>query len=545
MRGWQVRLFWVQLRARAQTAPAHRRIAQREASGRCYTARAMPKFAAIDVGSNASRLLVVESDAPEGVRVLFQDRRPVRMGHSVFVTGKLDAGAIAECVEAMRAFAAKIEELGVEQHRAVVTASARDADNSKELLDRVNAVGVHLEAIDGTEEARLVKLAVEKRLPLRDKRALLVDLGGGSLELSEVHHDEVRYSTSLEIGTVRLLESFLDDGKPVAKAQERVLVEYLDRMLLPVAQDFLRRSYDVVAGTGGNFDTIAELCPVPGAAVATIDVRKARQLHARLIKMTAAQRRKAFALRADRADVIVPALYVLNAVADIARTDVILAPGVGLKEGIVHDLVARRSRAWDPRLDEHLATRATIQLGRRYHFDEPHATQVDRLACQLFDRLVPLHRLGPEDRVLLRVAALGHDIGDFIDYASHHKHTQYILEHSNVMGLSQDHRAVASCIARYHRRAVPSPKHEGYGRLGAEEQRKVKKLSAILRVADALDRGHRSKVQKLEVTTTGRDVLISAHGREDLSLEVWTAERKAEYFEQMFGKKIRVVSEVG
>ncbi|MFN9814183.1 MAG: Ppx/GppA family phosphatase, partial [Deltaproteobacteria bacterium] len=146
----------------------------------------MPKFAAIDVGSNASRLLVVESDAPEGVRVLFQDRRPVRMGHSVFVTGKLDAGAIAECVEAMRAFAAKIEELGVEQHRAVVTASARDADNSKELLDRVNAVGVHLEAIDGTEEARLVKLAVEKRLPLRDKRALLVDLGGGSLELSEV-----------------------------------------------------------------------------------------------------------------------------------------------------------------------------------------------------------------------------------------------------------------------------------------------------------------------------------------------------------------------
>jgi exopolyphosphatase/guanosine-5'-triphosphate,3'-diphosphate pyrophosphatase len=233
------------------------------------------------------------------------------------------------------------------------------------------------------------------------------------------------------------------------------------------------------------------------------------------------------------------------ATADIARTDVILAPGVGLKEGIVHDLVARRSRAWDPRLDEHLATRATIQLGRRYHFDEPHATQVDRLACQLFDRLVPLHRLGPEDRVLLRVAALGHDIGDFIDYASHHKHTQYILEHSNVMGLSQDHRAVASCIARYHRRAVPSPKHEGYGRLGAEEQRKVKKLSAILRVADALDRGHRSKVQKLEVTTTGRDVLISAHGREDLSLEVWTAERKAEYFEQMFGKKIRVVSEVG
>jgi exopolyphosphatase/guanosine-5'-triphosphate,3'-diphosphate pyrophosphatase len=113
------------------------------------------------------------------------------------------------------------------------------------------------------------------------------------------------------------------------------------------------------------------------------------------------------------------------------------------------------------------------------------------------------------------------------------------------MGLSQEHRSVAGCIARYHRRAVPSPKHESYGRLGAEEQRKVKKLSAILRIADALDRGHRSKVQKLEVVTSAREVLISAHGREDLSLEVWTAERKAEYFEQMFGKQIRVLSEVG
>jgi len=323
------------------------------------------------------------------------------------------------------------------------------------------------------------------------------------------------------------------------------LVEYLDRMLQPVAQDFLRRSYDLVAGTGGNFETIAQLCPVADALVPTIDVKKARQVHTRMRKMTAAQRRKEFGLRADRADVIVPALYVLTAVADLARTDVIVAPHVGLKEGILHDLIARSMRAWDPKLDEHLGTRATIQLGRRYHFDEPHATQVDRLSSQLFDRLATLHKLGPEDRVLLRVAALAHDIGDFVDYAAHHKHTQYILEHSNLMGISSEHRAVAGCIARYHRRAVPNPKHEGYGKLLPEDQRKVKKLSAILRIADALDRGHRSKVQKLELATNAREIVITAHGREDLSLEVWTAERKAEYFEQMFGKKVRVLAEMG
>jgi exopolyphosphatase/guanosine-5'-triphosphate,3'-diphosphate pyrophosphatase len=505
----------------------------------------MPKFAAIDVGSNASRLVVAEATTPDDVRILHQDRRPVRMGHRVFVTGKLDPGAIDECVEAMRGFAQKLEELEVEHYRAVVTASARDADNAQELLSRVQSAGIQLEAIDGTEEARLVKLAVERKLPLRDRRALLVDLGGGSLELSEVHHDEVRFSTSLEIGTVRLLESFLDGGKPVSKAQERVLVEYLNRMLQPVAQDFLRRSYDLVAGTGGNFDSIAELCPTPHAQIPTIDVTKARQIQARMVKMTAAQRRKAFGLRPDRADVIVPALYVLSAVADIARTGAIVAPGVGLKEGILAHLVDRHFRAWDPRLDEHLATRAAIQLGRRYHFDEPHATQVDRLACQLFDRLTPLHKLGPEDRVLLRVASLSHDIGDFIEYAAHHKHTQYILEHSDLMGLSPEHRRVAGCIARYHRRAAPSPKHEGFGKLSAESQRKVRKLSAILRLADALDRGHRSKVQKLDIAPSAQEVVVLAHGREDLSLEVWTAERKAALFEETFGRRVRVRAELG
>ena len=505
--------------------------------------RAATRFAAIDVGSNASRLVIAEAVGAGEPKVLLQERKPVRMGHSVFLTGKLDAGAINECVEAMRGFAKLIAEHKVDVVRAVVTASARDADNSEELLTRVHATGIQLEAIDGTEEARLVKLAVERALPIHDKRALLVDLGGGSLELSEVHHDEVRHSTSLAIGTVRLLESFLDNGKPVTKRQERVLTEYLDRMLQPVAQDFLKRSYDVVAGTGGNFEAIATLCPVVGAAIPTIDIKKARQLRVKLAAMSALQRKKEYGLKTDRADVIVPALYVLSAVADLARTDTMVAPQVGLKEGILYSLIDKHFRAWDPRVDEHIAMRATIQLGRRYHFDETHATQVDRLCVQLFDHLADAHKLSPEDRVLLRVAALAHDIGDFIDYASHHKHTQYILEHSDVMGLSPHVRVMVGCIARYHRRAAPNLKHESFGSLRPEDQRKVRQLSAILRIADSLDRGHRSKVQRLEITSTLKELLIQAHGREDLSLEVWTAEKKSEYFNEMFDRSLTLRAE--
>ncbi|UJR83064.1 Ppx/GppA phosphatase family protein [Sandaracinus amylolyticus] len=501
----------------------------------------MPKFASIDVGSNASRLLIVQADGPGRFTTVLQSRMPVRLGHSVFVTGKLDPESVEELVRAMRAFKTTMENEGVEAYRAVVTASARDAENSEDMLHRVADAGIELEAIDGTEEARLVKLAVEQRVPLGDKRALLCDLGGGSLELSEVNHDEVRFSTSLQIGTVRLLESFLDDGKPVTKAQERLLGEYLDRMLQPVRESFLKRSYDVVAGTGGNFETIAELCPMAGTALPTIDVRKARALLAKMSKMKATDRRKEYGLRPDRADVIVPALYVLVTIADLARTDTIVAPGVGLKEGIVAELVHKHFRVWDYKVDESQAARAAVQLGRRYHFDEPHATQVDRLATQLFDRLRALHKLDDHDRVLLRVAALVHDIGDFVHFAAHHKHTQYIVEHSDVMGLSPEHRVVVGCIARYHRRAPPSPKHASFASLGPEDRRRVRKLSSILRLADALDRGHRSKVHQLDVEVGAQEIVIRASGREDLSLEAWTAARKAGLFEQTFRRTVHVV----
>lgn len=500
----------------------------------------MPSFASIDVGSNASRLLIAEAEDPSGIRYVDGLRAPVRLGHSVFLTGKLDPRAIDECIEALARFREHLEQRPVAALRAVVTASARDAVNSDELLERAREeAGVPLEAISGTEEARLVKLAVESKLPLEGGRSLLVDLGGGSLELTEVHHGEVRHSTSLEIGTVRLLESFLSPRKAVTDAQEKLLREYVDRMLAPVEESFRRKSYDLVAGTGGNCEALAQLCPAPGRELPTIDMRAARALLPEVRRMTPADRRTTYGLRADRADVIVPALYVMVRVADLARTEQIVAPGVGLKEGILVELVDKHFRVWDYALDENAMTRAAVQLGRRYHFDEPHATQVDRLACLLFDGLSALHELGPLDRQLLRAAALLHDIGDFISSAAHHKHTQYIIENTDLMGLSPEHRHIVGCIARYHRRAMPSPNHAPFKKLSPTDKKRVRKLAAILRVADALDRGHRSKVRALDIRVAADAVTIVPKGSGDLALEVWTARRKAELFERTLDRALR------
>lgn len=501
----------------------------------------MPTFASIDVGSNASRLLIAEADGADKLRFVGSHRVPVRMGHRVFLTGSLDAEAMDACVAALNGFRQAMDGLELSATRAVITASARDAVNSDELLRRVEReTGIRLEAISGTEEARLVKLAVGYAMPLGGYRSLLIDLGGGSLELSEVHHDEVRHTTSLEIGTVRLLESFLHPDKPVTPRQDALINEYIDRMLAPAVDAYRRRSYDLVIGTGGNFEVLARLCPKDGAEQPTIDIAKARALLPRMRKLRPVERQAAYDLKPDRADVIVTALYVVLRVADLlARTDEIVAPDTGLKEGILVELVRKHFARWDYGGDEHAVARAAVQLGRRYHFDEPHATQVDRLASRLFDALAPMHGMGDDERRLLRAAALLHDIGDFIASAAHHKHTQYIIEHTDVMGVSPDERAVVACVARYHRRSTPSSKHPLYGKLSTRDKKRVRKLASLLRIADALDRGHRSKVRSIQVQVEDGEVRVVPKG-EDIELEVWTARRKADLFEKTFDLPIRI-----
>jgi exopolyphosphatase / guanosine-5'-triphosphate,3'-diphosphate pyrophosphatase len=503
----------------------------------------MPRFAAIDVGSNASRLLVVEADSADRVRQIAYERIPVRLGHSVFLTGRLESESIDASVDAMRRFHVIMDEARVLRYRAVVTASAREADNSAELIDRIkNEAGIDLESIDGVEEARLVQLAVKTRVPLQGKRALLCDLGGGSLEVTEFIGDNNRFSTSLEIGTVRLLESFFGGGiQPITREQEQVVAEYLERTLASIAPRIRRKSYDLVVGTGGNFEAIAELAAVPGAAVPTIDVARARGLLKKMSKLSAKKRRAAYGLRADRADVIVPALHVLRALADLARTTRVVAPGVGLKEGIAYELVDRHFRVWDFHVEENAAVQAAVQLGRHYQFDEAHATHVDRIAARLFDGLEIVHKLGRDDRRALRMASLLHDVGDFVGNASHHKHTQYIIESSDIMGLPPAERLVVGCVARYHRRAMPSTKHLSYAELDAPDRIRVRKLAAILRLADALDRGHRTKVRALGVDVTRDQVTIHVRGEEDLSLEAWTVARKALLFESVFRRQVAVL----
>ncbi|MEM9068107.1 MAG: Ppx/GppA phosphatase family protein [Myxococcota bacterium] len=498
----------------------------------------MPRFAAIDVGSNAMRLLIVQAKEPTRIRPFRSMRFPVRLGHGVFQTGRLNPHAIDECVEAMRAFADAMEDAKVDDYRAVVTASARSASNADVLFDRIREeTGIALNAISGTEEARLVGMAVRDVWPI-EGRTLLMDLGGGSLEISDL--SDGGFTVSLAIGTVRILEAFLEPGAPIDQQQDHLVREYVDRLLAPHRRKLRQANWDHVIGTGGNLVAASQLCPVEGAQVPTIDVEKARELRGVLAGLTKAERVAQYNLKADRADVIVPALYVIVAMADLAKVNAIEVPGVGLKDGIVKELVQKHYRVWDYGREDDKVVAAAIQLGRRYHFDERYALHTAAIADRIFEGTQKLHRLGEKSRAMLKVAALLHNIGVFINQQSHHKHSQYIIENSDLMGPSPETRRMIALIARYHRRATPSPRHTAYRSLNSSDRDRVKNLAAILRVAIALDRGHLGKVTVDNVKIKRGTVVIEVSAATDISLEIWTVERKADLFRDVFGRDVRI-----
>ncbi len=530
----------------------------------------MARFAALDLGSNALRLRVVEatsaslppsgqatpraereatsSASAHGFREIVSLRVPVRLGAEVFVTGKLTAQSIGQTCAALREFRQAMSQAGVDAYRATATSAVREAQNGATLVERARReAGIELEIIEGVEEARLIQLAVVRRLALGERRALLVDVGGGSTELTVLDEGQATFAMSLPLGTVRMLETYLKGATVVDEAQARLLEEGIDRALAEAIPQLQKTSFDLVVGTGGNVDTLADLCPVKGGHLGfprAIDVTSARQLRTKLFAMPAAERARVYSLRPDRADTIVPAVSIFLRVAELFYQGAIVAPGVGLKEGILIELVDRHFDAWDEAAETTRLLLGCSRLGRRYHFDEAHADAVDRLASQLFDDLWEVHGLRARDRVLLRAAALLHDIGDYVRYDGHHKHSYYLIQQSDIMGLSPDERAVVANVARYHRKGLPDPAHPNFRELDKDARAKVRSLAAILRVADALDREHLGRVQSVrgEVDEARRRLVLHLNGEGDRALEEWTVKQKGDLLREEFGLEVALAA---
>jgi exopolyphosphatase/guanosine-5'-triphosphate,3'-diphosphate pyrophosphatase len=495
----------------------------------------------VDTGSNAIRFMVAEFTGPREFRTLLYRRVPVRLGHQVFLTGRLAPVTMDAAVAAFTSFCEEIEGLKLDAFRAVATSAVREAKNGQELVDRLREkTCIRLEMISGSEEARLVHLAVANRLDLSGGQWILVDLGGGSVEVSLVDDMGMLWSESHTMGSVRLLE-LLSQPNAEPRGFKALLTDYVSVLRIPAPAQYWSPAGFVA--TGGNIDSLAGLAGAPRSpgGVSGLAVEDLGGVIDMLAGLSYGERVAQLGLNEDRADVILPAAMVYHHLARQANAREILVPGVGVKEGILLDLVDDLvSHSGHEARQEQQLTKAAISLGRRFMFDEAHGLQVARLALSIFDQTGEIHRLGGEERLLLLAASILHDIGGFISHEKHHKHSLYIISRSELPRLSPNDMLMVANIARYHRKNVPRASHPEFMRLSPSDRERTTALAAILRVADALDRAHLKHVDSVQVVGAGKDLFLRLDGQGDLLLERWALSQKKSLFEKTFGRTVSI-----
>jgi len=501
----------------------------------------MSKIAAIDVGSNAMRMVVGEVDESWRVNTLENIRLPVRLGQDVFSKGYLEKGTIQQTEEAFLRFKHVADNYGVQRVRAVATSAAREASNGDLLIDRVlRASGIELEVISGEEEARLIHQAVVHALNLKNKRTMLIDIGGGSVEVTISTGQNIISTESYNMGTVRLLEK-LDTKNNSKHPFGKLVREYAEAARYRIERDIGGEKIQVCAGTGGNVEEIGrlrqKLFKADSDRFITLDELK--ELIERLNRLSYEERIRKLKLRPDRADVILPACIVLHMIAGEAGVKQIAIPNVGLKDGILLDIAEDLSRSPRPQRRDQ-AWESALHMGRKYQFDEKHARLTAKLAASLFEQSKPLHNLDDSSLLLLEVASLLHDIGHFINTVDHEKHGYYLLSVNRLIGLTAREQNIVANLVRYHRKQSPTTDDDNFNSLPQKDRSVVNKLSALLRLADSLDVSHTNPVTDVTLRETKSGWRIQLSGRSDMMLANWALAKRKSLFEEVFGVSLEI-----
>jgi exopolyphosphatase/guanosine-5'-triphosphate,3'-diphosphate pyrophosphatase len=495
------------------------------------------------MGASAIRLVVAELPPGSPPRILEEASRAVLLGKDAFTGGRLGAPTIEATLRALEGFRRIMDSYGVVRYRAVATSAVREAVNRDTFLDRVRLrTGIDVEVIDGSEENRLSYVAVREALreheALAGGDALLVEVGGGSADLSFLRRGEPVYSGTYALGAIRMRQS-LASWHGSHDQRVRLFHRTVQNIVEDIRREMPLREAKHFLALGGDARFVAEQLSGDGdgSGVRAFPRERFLAFCEQTVAFDDEQLVEAYRLPLSEVETLVPALLVYRELLLETQADTVVVPEATLRAGLLLDMVrADEGHGIEDLSRQVLASAAA--LGEKYRYDAPHARHVAALTVRLFDDLRVEHGLGVRERLLLEVAALLHDVGIFVNLRGHHKHTQYILSVSEIFGLSRDDMAVISNIARYHRRAAPNKSHLPYMALDSDARVVVNKLGAILRVANALDADHLQKVRDARVLQEDDHWVLEVDGGGDLTLERLAALARADLLTEVFGRKV-------
>lgn len=529
----------------------------------------MPTFAAIDVGSNSCRLKIARVVSHQ-LKTVAEDREVTRLGTSVFGSGIVSPEAMAATLRALKRFQRSVQSHGVDKIRVVATSAMRDARNGIAFQAWVkDETGWDLEVISGLEEGRLIHLGVTSSEPGAGGHVLLLDLGGGSCELTLSDRRHIRETVSLPLGAVRLTEQFLPEdpapaeelahmrqfiGRELRRAHRRIKPDGVQLVIatsgtaaaLADAWTAIRRNGKAGLKGGGKsaskFNRGGRPEAAPRGHLDIVPASAVRKLANKLAKLALPEREAIPGIGPRRAEIIVAGAHVYAELLESFELPGFRYSPLGLRDGILAQMLAERdSRASVHREFEHERWESVLATARRYGVDPRQAEPVRAHAVQLFHELKALHQLPADYENWLAAAAVLRDTGKFVNHQGRHRHTQYIISSSEIYGYTQVQRTIVSAISRYLGKSRPQPGDRAMRNIPLEEHEHIRRVVVLLRLAEALNQDRASDVLHVSVRMYPKRVLLElAPGRTGAELELWSLRREADYFREVFGRELFV-----
>lgn len=500
-------------------------------------------MSAIDIGSYSLKMRIVEVDEVGNCKLLDRVTKPAALGRDTFSTGKVSYETVEHICEILTGFQQLKQEYGSRHYRALATSAIREADNQEYLIDQIRLkTGMKVEVINNAQERYLTYKAIRENLPdhqhIREEGVMVVEVGSGSIEMTIYHQGRMQLTHNIKLGHLRLREVLADLEKRSLDFP-RLLEEYIESHLDAI--DYIHQEYTIghLVVLGSEMKAINRLCNGSEASDAsnTISSQSLEALFAEVQEKPADYLAETYQISIDLASILLPSLMVMKKFFQMTEAKQYYTPLVSLSDGIVSDFIDQRFQT--QRLKEfnddiqHQAT----NLLKKYHGDENHARDVEEKSILFFDALKRTHGMKDREKFLLQLACKLHDIGKFVNLNQHYDHSYTLIKASPILSLSQEELEIVANVSKYHSSRAPQKNHDSYLRLKGKDRVTTAKLVAILRLADAMDRSHRQKIDEVKVRHKEKEMIITGSAEVDTLLEEWTFEIKSEFFQEVFGIK--------
>jgi exopolyphosphatase/guanosine-5'-triphosphate,3'-diphosphate pyrophosphatase len=544
------------------------------------------KLAAIDIGSSSIHLAVAQAVPGQRLEILDREKEMVRIGAGTLRQHRLSDDTMDRAIAVLKRYNQICQVQHVDKVITTATSAVRESYNSDAFIEKARKeTGLGISVLPGVEEARLIALAVSEVTDFNGRRALIIDIGGGSTEAIVTGGGEPELLLSVRLGAVRLSEKLVTTD-PISEEDRQKLISSIRADLTRLAWEVRRLGFDFVIGTSG---TVVNLVSAVASAAdpnssaemvgiepfnETISLHQLKAINAELARMTDSERRQVPGLEEGRSDIIVAGGLLLETLLSEVGAQSITSCDWSLREGVLLDYLGKHGAAEpasalpfsEPIVlsgdsagpggpvaialasqTPDVRTKSVLSVARRYDYDAAHSHQVARLAVQIFEKTRSVHRLSDAESKLLEYAAVLHDIGYHIAHNNHHRHSLYLIKNSEMPGFSGDETAIMAIVARYHRGSFPVAsrdrrarrEHEDFFALDRHHQQLVLKLASILRIGDGLDRSYQQRVTGVECDLNGKDITLRVATETECDLELWSADKKAAWFRQVFKCSMR------